>query len=90
MFKLVDVTRVEALDDHRIQLEFSDGKTGIAKAPVQMPSAVAATSRARSLADSKAGVIAFARSGDPDIGEFADAEVLFKAGEVLDNVFDVE
>jgi len=55
-----------------------------------MPSAIAATSRARSLADSKAGVIAFARSGDPDIGEFADAEVLFKAGEVLDNVFDVE
>ena len=62
----------------------------IAEAPAQMPSAIAATSRARSLADSKAGVIAFARSGDPDIGEFADAEVLFKAGEVPDNVFDVE
>jgi len=62
----------------------------IAEAPAQMPSALAATSRARSLADSKAGVIAFARSGDPDIGEFADAEVLFKAGEVPDNVFDVE
>jgi hypothetical protein len=35
-------------------------------------------------------VIAFARTGDPDIGEFADAVVLFKAGEVPDNVFDVE
>jgi hypothetical protein len=33
---------------------------------------------------------AFARTGDPDIGEFADAVVLFKAGEVPDNVFDVE
>ena len=29
MFKLVDVIRVEALDDRRIRLEFSDGKTGI-------------------------------------------------------------
>jgi len=29
MFRMVDVTRVEALDDHRIRLEFSDGKTGI-------------------------------------------------------------
>src|SRR3982750_3680698 len=29
MFKMVHVTRVEALDAHRIRLEFSDGKTGI-------------------------------------------------------------
>ena len=62
----------------------------IADAPVQMPSAVSATSRARSLATTKAGVIAFARTGDPDMGEYADAMVLFKAGEVPDNVFDVE
>jgi len=55
-----------------------------------MPSANAAVSRARSLAKTKAGVIAFARTGDPDVGEFADAEVLFKAGEVPDNVFDLE
>jgi len=38
----------------------------IAEPPTQMPSASAATSRARSLAGSKAGVIAFARSGDPE------------------------
>ncbi|MEA2880553.1 MAG: hypothetical protein QOF14_5749 [Hyphomicrobiales bacterium] len=62
----------------------------IAEAPAQMPSATAATSRARSLASTRAGVIAFARTGDPDIGEFADAVLLFKAGEVPDNVFDVE
>jgi hypothetical protein len=62
----------------------------IAEAPAQMPRATAAPSRTRSLASTKAGDIAFARTGDPDIGEFADAVVLFKAGEVPDNVFDVE
>ena len=70
----------------------NDGGEGelIAKAPAQMPSATTATSRARSLASTKARVIAFARTGDPDVGEFADAVVLFKAGEVPDNVFDIE
>jgi len=29
MIEYVEVTRVEALDDHRIRLEFSDGRTGI-------------------------------------------------------------
>ena len=62
----------------------------IAEAPVQMPSATAATSRARSLPGGKAGVIAFARTGDPEVGEFADAVVLFKAGEVPEDVFNVE
>lgn len=62
----------------------------IAEAPAQMPSETAATSRARSLASTKAGVIAFAWTGDPDIGEFADAFVLFEASEIPDNVFDVE
>jgi hypothetical protein len=62
----------------------------IAEAPAQMPSAAAATSRARSLAGTKAGVIAFARTGDPEVGEFADAVVLFKAGEVPEDAFNVE
>ena len=62
----------------------------IADPPTQMPSATAATSRARSLAGTKAGVIAFARTGDPEAGEFADAVVLFKAGEVPEDVFNVE
>src|SRR5205085_1248517 len=35
----------------------------IAEAPAQMPSATAATSRTRSLASTKAGVVAFARTG---------------------------
>ena len=62
----------------------------IAETPLQMLSASTATSRARSLAGTKAGVIAFARTGDPELGEFADALVLFKAGEVPEHVFNVE
>ena len=62
----------------------------IAETPVQMPSATAATSRAQSLASTKAGVIAFARTGDPQAGAFADAVFLFKAGEVPEDVFNVE
>ena len=54
----------------------------------EMPSANAATSRARSLSAKKAGAIAFSRTGDPMLGEFADAVVLFRAGEVPEDVFD--
>jgi hypothetical protein len=45
----------------------------------------AAVAGARSLAQTKAGAVAFSRTGDPDIGEFADAVVLFKAGDVPDD-----
>ena len=72
-----------------VRNEEGDGEL-IAEAPVQMPSATAAMSRARSLAVTKAGVLAFARTGDPKVGEFADAVVLFKAGEVPEDVFNVE
>jgi hypothetical protein len=57
----------------------------VAEPPIEMPSASAATSRARSLSATKAGAIAFSRTGDPMLGEFADAVVLFKAGEVPDD-----
>jgi hypothetical protein len=60
----------------------------VAEAPEQMPSSTAATARARSLVNTKAGAIAFSRTGDPELGEFADAVVLFKAGEVPEDVFD--
>jgi hypothetical protein len=36
--------------------------------------------------DTAAGAIAFSRTGDPDVGEFADAVVLFQAGEVPDEL----
>ena len=59
-----------------------------AEPATEMPSSVAAISRARSLSATKAGAIAFSRTGDPMLGEFADAVVLFGAGEVPDDVFD--
>ena len=42
---------------------------------------------AAELAATKAGAIAFSRTGDPNVGEFADAVVLFKAGDVPEDVF---
>ena len=57
----------------------------VALEPMESRTPAAAISRARSLASSKAGAIAFSRSGDPDLGDFADAVVLFRDGEVLED-----
>jgi hypothetical protein len=67
-----------------VALGFRRGEDGelVALDPVEARTSTAAVSRARSFAASEAGAIAFSRTGDPDIGEFADAVVLFKAGEV--------
>jgi hypothetical protein len=46
-------------------------------------SAANAVRVAQNLAFSSAGAIAFSRTGDPATGEFADAQVLRKFGEVL-------
>ena len=54
----------------------------VALDPMEAGTPSIAVSRAKSLAASKAGAIAFSRTGDPDVGEFQDAVVLFKAGEV--------
>jgi hypothetical protein len=53
---------------------------------VESQSSTQAISRARALASMKAGAVAFSRTGDPDIGEFADAVVLFKVGDVPDEL----
>ena len=58
----------------------------VALDPMESQSSTQAVSRARSLAASKAGAVAFSRTGDPDIGEFADAVVLFKTGDVPDEL----
>ena len=58
----------------------------VAMDPMESQSSTQAVSRARVLAVTKAGAVAFSRTGDPDIGEFADAVVLFKAGEVPDEL----
>ena len=57
----------------------------VALEPMESQTSTAAVARARSLAATKAGAIAFSRTGDPDIGEFANAVVLFRAGEVPDD-----
>jgi hypothetical protein len=50
---------------------------------VECPSAYAASTRAQGLVNStKAGAVAFSRSGDPSTGEFDDAVVLARVGEV--------
>jgi hypothetical protein len=54
----------------------------VALDPVECTSSSQAVSRARSLAKTKAGAIAFSRTGDPNIGEFEDAKVLWQGGEV--------
>ena len=67
-----------------VAMGFIRDETGelVALDPVEAQSSSQAVSRARSLAATKAGVVAFSRTGDPNIGEFADAVVLFQAGEV--------
>jgi hypothetical protein len=70
-----------------VAMGFERDETGelVAMDPVEVQSSTQAISRARSLAAIKAGAVAFSRTGDPNLGEFADAVVLFKAGEVPDD-----
>lgn len=44
-------------------------------------------SAARRLAESRAGVIAFSRTGDPKLGDWDDAVVLFQSGVVPEEAF---
>jgi hypothetical protein len=60
-------------------------KVGLAPGqPVECPNAVAAVRRAEAMArhERYAGAIAFSRQGDPDVGEYDDAEILKTFGEV--------
>jgi hypothetical protein len=56
----------------------------------QCPTARSAAWHARRLAETAAGAVAFSRTGDPAIGEFADAVVIESFGEVqsLDDLID--
>jgi hypothetical protein len=51
----------------------------IADTPIRCKSADAARRKAETLATTKAGVVAFATSGDADLGEY-DEEPILKAG----------
>ena len=50
--------------------------------PIEARDSVSAKTRARAAAAKHGGAIAFSRTGDPDSGEFSDAVVLLKIGEV--------
>lgn len=49
---------------------------------VECQSSTAAILRAKTLAATKAGAVAFSRTGDPETGDFADAVVLARVGDV--------
>jgi hypothetical protein len=65
--------------------ELVDGDL-IAMDPAECQSSAQAISRARSLANTKAGAVAFSRTGDPMLGDFEDAKVLWQGGEVPTDV----
>jgi hypothetical protein len=58
----------------------------VAEDGVEAPSPSAAIWQARVLAARKAGAIAFSRSGDPDTGDYGDAVVLARFGEMPSDV----
>jgi hypothetical protein len=54
---------------------------------VASPSAYAAETRAQGLVNSsKAGAVAFSRTGDPSTGEFDEAVVLARSGDLPDDL----
>jgi hypothetical protein len=57
------------------------GKKLTAETPIQCKTLEGARKRAETLADTKAGVVAFSTSGDAELGEYDDEPtIIFKAG----------
>ena len=54
----------------------------VALEPAESQTPGVAISKARSFASTNAGAVAFSRTGDPDVGEFDDAKVLWQSGEI--------
>lgn len=67
-----------------VSLGFTRNEEGdlVALDPVESQTPNVAISKARSLAASNVGAIAFSRTGDPNLGEFNDAKVLWQSGDV--------
>lgn len=57
----------------------------VAREPQACSSASLAKRTAESLAKEAAGVIAWSRDGDPDLGEYGEPTILFKAGLLPDD-----
>lgn len=58
----------------------------IAEQAQEAPSEHSAVTRARAMAASKAGTIAFRRTGDPQLGDFEDAVILGRFGATPDDL----
>ena len=72
-----------------VALPFIRTDDGLVPGPAQeCPGAHAAIARAQSMArmPGHVGAIAFQRTGDPNLGEFGDAEILKRVGETPDDV----
>lgn len=65
--------------------EDDDGEL-IADPPVQCPSANEAVVLAQQVANARAGVIAFQRTGDVSLGEYEPAVILLQLGRVPDEL----
>jgi hypothetical protein len=54
----------------------------VALDPVESQTSSVAIAKARSLATKNAGAVAFSRAGDPNLGEFEDAKLLWQCGDI--------
>lgn len=79
---------IDATISYHVAMAFDRDEAGdlVALEAIAAKSASDAIAKARALAATKAGAVAFSRSGDPMLGEFSDARVLFKAGEIPDEI----
>lgn len=64
----------------------SDTGELVAEEGQEVPSEQSAMARARRFLETKAGAIAFRRTGDPQLGDFDDAEILGRYGETPDDL----
>ena len=82
-------TRLNSWPESAISLPFDATDNGIvAGEPVECPSPAAAVARAQGLWKvlGHAGAVALSRTGDPATGDFSDAIVLRKFGDVPDDL----
>lgn len=68
---------------------YQAGKNGylVPDQPREVPSERQAEMAARLLAASRPAVLAFSRSGDPTTGEWEDAQIIYQAGDLPDELF---
>ena len=70
---------------HHVVQAFEQREGGIVPVePKACPSAASARALAARLAQSHVGVIAWSRTGDPDLGDWGPPEVLVRAGVIPD------